>query len=77
MLPQLQLFGPKTSKLVKAEGHIRPVSAAGNVTQSSTASRKESVLEWVKTDNRRMLHVVYRVGDLDKTIKYILSLCNI
>lgn len=26
--------------------------------------------DWTKTDNRRMLHVVYRVGDMDATIKY-------
>ncbi|CAG9465985.1 unnamed protein product [Pedinophyceae sp. YPF-701] len=25
---------------------------------------------WVKDDNRRMLHVVYRVGDMDATIEY-------
>jgi lactoylglutathione lyase len=30
---------------------------------------QEEALEWVKKDRRRMLHVVYRVGDLDKTIK--------
>jgi len=27
-------------------------------------------LEWPKKDNRRLLHVVYRVGDLERTIKY-------
>ncbi|PRW33813.1 putative lactoylglutathione chloroplastic [Chlorella sorokiniana] len=26
--------------------------------------------DWVKQDERRMLHAVYRVGDMDKTIKY-------
>ncbi|KAI5556440.1 hypothetical protein BDE02_18G035700 [Populus trichocarpa] len=30
----------------------------------------QNVLEWVKNDKRRMLHVVYSVGDLDKTIKF-------
>lgn len=25
--------------------------------------------DWVKQDERRMLHAVYRVGDMDKTIK--------
>ncbi|CAI0408989.1 unnamed protein product [Linum tenue] len=29
-----------------------------------------ALLEWIKNDKRRMLHVVYRVGDLDKTIKF-------
>ncbi|KAJ1405576.1 Vicinal oxygen chelate [Sesbania bispinosa] len=28
------------------------------------------LLEWPKKDNRRLLHVVYRVGDLDRTIKF-------
>ncbi|RHN64982.1 putative lactoylglutathione lyase [Medicago truncatula] len=27
-------------------------------------------LEWPKKDNRRLLHVVYRVGDLERTIKF-------
>lgn len=26
--------------------------------------------EWTRTDNRRMLHAVYRVGNLDETIEY-------
>lgn len=30
----------------------------------------ENVLEWAQKDKRRMLHAVYRVGDLDRTIKY-------
>jgi lactoylglutathione lyase len=30
----------------------------------------EEVLQWVNNDRRRLLHVVYRFGDLDKTIKY-------
>ncbi|KAL8489759.1 hypothetical protein ACS0TY_025588 [Phlomoides rotata] len=70
VLPQLQLFGQKTSKLFKAEGSTRLVSAGGNVIQASTAAMQENVLDWVKTDKRRMLHVVYRVGDLDRTIKF-------
>nr|CAB3459791.1 unnamed protein product [Digitaria exilis] len=31
---------------------------------------QEEAVEWVKKDRRRLLHVVYRVGDLDKTIKF-------
>lgn len=30
----------------------------------------EHVLEWVQKDKKRMLHAVYRVGDLDRTIKF-------
>jgi len=28
-------------------------------------------LDWPKKDNRRFLHVVYSVGDLERTIKYV------
>ncbi|KAH0919656.1 hypothetical protein HID58_027316 [Brassica napus] len=38
--------------------------------KASTAATEEDLLKWVKDDNRRMLHVVYRVGDLDRTIKF-------
>ncbi|KAJ4763541.1 Lactoylglutathione lyase [Rhynchospora pubera] len=30
----------------------------------------ENVLEWPQKDKRRFLHAVYRVGDLDRTIKF-------
>lgn len=39
-------------------------------TGSEAAKSAEAVLEWNKQDNKRMLHAVYRVGDLDRTIKY-------
>ncbi|CAL5007902.1 unnamed protein product [Urochloa decumbens] len=40
-------------------------------TGSEAAKPAEAaVLEWNKQDNKRMLHAVYRVGDLDRTIKY-------
>lgn len=31
----------------------------------------EQLLEWPNKDNRRFVRAVYRVGDLDRTIKYI------
>lgn len=37
---------------------------------AETSTNEESLLQFTKDDNRRMLHVVYRVGDLDKTIKF-------
>lgn len=40
-------------------------------TGSESTKPAESVLEWNKHDNKRMLHAVYRVGDLDRTIKYV------
>lgn len=30
----------------------------------------DGLLEWVKKDKRRMLHAVYRVGNLERTIKF-------
>jgi hypothetical protein len=44
--------------------------ASRSMSQSVT---QENALDWVKQDKRRMLHVVYRVGDLDKSIKYVVS----
>ncbi|NP_001334598.1 glyoxalase [Solanum lycopersicum] len=69
-VPQVQSFGLKASKLLREKGGCLSISAAGNMTHASTASTQENVLEWVKQDKRRMLHVVYRVGDLDRTIKF-------
>ncbi|XP_009625103.1 putative lactoylglutathione lyase, chloroplastic [Nicotiana tabacum] len=69
-IPQLQSFGLKASKLLREKGGGLSVSAAGNMAHASTATTQENVLEWVKQDKRRMLHVVYRVGDLEKTIKF-------
>jgi lactoylglutathione lyase len=40
---------------------------------AETATTQNNILEWVKKDNRRLLHVVYRVADLEKTIKYACS----
>jgi hypothetical protein len=40
---------------------------------SETATTQNNILEWVKKDTRRLLHVVYRVADLEKTIKYACS----
>ncbi|KAJ4830758.1 hypothetical protein Tsubulata_020791 [Turnera subulata] len=40
----------------------------GKLAQAATPAASE--VDWVQNDRRRMLHVVYRVGDLDKTIKF-------
>ncbi|KAF7147099.1 hypothetical protein RHSIM_Rhsim03G0238900 [Rhododendron simsii] len=67
---QSQLFSVKASKLFRVEGSNMAVRATGNMAQASTSITQEEALEWVKKDNRRMLHVVYRVGDLERTIKF-------
>lgn len=43
-------------------------SVASAVAKPRTSA--DEAISWAKKDNRRLLHVVYRVGDLDKTIKY-------
>jgi len=55
------LLGAKGSELLK----VAEATAAENVAQP-----EKILFDWVKNDNRRFLHVVYRVGDLEKTIKY-------
>lgn len=65
-IPQTQLFGAKASSILKAEGKSMDASKA----PASTAMKEKDALEWAKSDKRRMLHVVYRVGDLDKAIKF-------
>jgi lactoylglutathione lyase len=66
---QTHSFGLKACRLFKQNGNSLKVMSSGNVSSSVTAASSENVLEWVKQDKRRMLHVVYRVGDLDRTIK--------
>ncbi|PWZ44137.1 Lactoylglutathione lyase [Zea mays] len=39
-------------------------------TGSEASKAAEAVVDWHKHDSKRMLHAVYRVGDLDRTIKY-------
>ncbi|XP_021277355.1 probable lactoylglutathione lyase, chloroplastic isoform X2 [Herrania umbratica] len=65
-IPQSQLFGSKAAKLLRVEGNSIE-STSGNM---ATAVKEKDALHWVQNDKRRMLHVVYRVGDLAKTIKF-------
>ncbi|KAL1328894.1 hypothetical protein AAHE18_12G001700 [Arachis hypogaea] len=58
---QSLLFGVKGLELFR----VAEANAAENLIQP-----EQNLFEWVKNDNRRFLHVVYRVGDLDKTIKF-------
>ncbi|XP_022754999.1 probable lactoylglutathione lyase, chloroplastic [Durio zibethinus] len=69
-VPQSQFFGFKASKMFRARESKVGIPLVRNVVQASTAAAQETALEWVKKDKRRMLHVVYRVGDLDRTIKF-------
>ncbi|KAB2027324.1 hypothetical protein ES319_D05G026300v1 [Gossypium barbadense] len=69
-IPQLRFFGFKASELLNAERSRVGMPLIRNVVQASTAAAQEAAVEFVKKDKRRMLHVVYRVGDLDRTIKF-------
>lgn len=48
----------------------RSFNIMASAASTEATTNEENILEFSKKDNRRMLHVVYRVGDLDKTIKY-------
>ncbi|XP_057522954.1 probable lactoylglutathione lyase, chloroplastic [Amaranthus tricolor] len=67
---QSHLLGFKESTLSKPERNILEVGTTGNVAQASPIIKDENFVDWAKNDKRRLLHVVYRVGDLDKTIKF-------
>nr|BAJ96149.1 predicted protein [Hordeum vulgare subsp. vulgare] len=68
------LFGERVGLRVPARLATRGVSAGaeagGSAARAGTVISPEEAVEWVKKDRRRLLHVVYRVGDLDKTIKF-------
>lgn len=36
-------------------------------------SAGDDLLEWAQKDNRRFLHAVFRVGDIDRAIKYCVA----
>ncbi len=42
-----------------------------NMAEAAHVAPNAELFEWPKKDNRRLLHVVYRVGDLERTIKYV------
>lgn len=69
-ISQSHLLGSKASILSSPEKNIMEAGTFGNIAQASLVVTKENALEWAKTDKRRLFHVVYRVGDLDKTIKF-------
>jgi len=50
-------------------GAAAKIRASADAAQAATFASTDEAFSWAKKDNRRLLHVVYRVGDLDKTIK--------
>lgn len=47
----------------------RAIGFVENMAEGLAAVPSTELLEWPKKDKRRFLHAVYRVGDLDRTIK--------
>ncbi|KAG8635890.1 hypothetical protein MANES_16G072700v8 [Manihot esculenta] len=69
-IPESHLLGVRASKLLSADENMMRPRTPPKMAPVSTAVAEENPLEWVNKDKRRMLHVVYRVGDLEKTIKF-------
>ncbi|XP_056176942.1 probable lactoylglutathione lyase, chloroplastic isoform X2 [Syzygium oleosum] len=69
-IPQSQVLGVKASELLRPAESMVQRNNIGNVAAMNSNLTEDSALQWAKKDKRRMLHVVYRVGDLDKTIKF-------
>ncbi|XP_021745480.1 putative lactoylglutathione lyase [Chenopodium quinoa] len=67
---QPQLVGLKESTLPRPEKNILEAGTVGNIAEARPSVTEEYAVEWAKNDKRRLLHAVYRVGDLDKTIKF-------
>ncbi|KAI9097539.1 hypothetical protein K1719_025310 [Acacia pycnantha] len=69
-IPQSQLLGAKGSEVFNGDGQAVEATAAGKLAQANNSVTEQNLTDWVKNDTRRLLHVVYRVGDLEKTIKF-------
>ncbi|KAJ8531346.1 hypothetical protein K7X08_026780 [Anisodus acutangulus] len=69
-ITQSQLFNGKAPESLNAEGKVIESGTIAELAQSNIALNDENASEWIKKDKRRMIHVVYRVGNLDKTIKF-------
>ncbi|PWA38217.1 putative lactoylglutathione lyase, chloroplast [Artemisia annua] len=67
---QPQPSGSKALKLLRREGNNVSAKAFTKMARPRKQTTKESALDWVKRDNRRIFHVVYRVGDLGTTVKF-------
>lgn len=65
-----QVAGTKPSRLTRnVAGPAAKIRASADAAQAAIFASTDEAFSWANKDNRRLLHVVYRVGDLDKTIK--------
>ncbi|PIN23030.1 putative glyoxalase [Handroanthus impetiginosus] len=70
VLFQSESFATNAPKFLKTEDKSNTSMLIADIAQGVSSTSEENVLEWTKNDKRRLLHVVYRVGNLDKTIKF-------
>jgi len=71
--PWTYLDGTQSFSFPGVQSLFQPKAGSSDIERAAAAeamTSKDNVVEWAKSDNRRLLHVVYRVGDLDKTIKF-------
>ncbi|WVZ76867.1 hypothetical protein U9M48_024792 [Paspalum notatum var. saurae] len=66
---ELQVSGT-TARPLRLGAAASKIRASADAAQAATFASTDEAFAWSKKDNRRLLHVVYRVGDLDKTIKF-------
>ncbi|KAJ1278993.1 hypothetical protein BS78_04G120900 [Paspalum vaginatum] len=59
-----------TARALRLGAAASKIRASTDAAQAATFASTDEAFAWSKKDNRRLLHVVYRVGDLDKTIKF-------
>lgn len=69
-LSQSQLFDKTVLTPLNAEDLIAESYPTSIIDKQNEYAVVEDCLEWTRMDNRRMLHVVFRVGNLDSTIKF-------
>lgn len=53
------------------DGNLAESGTSPKMSPANIAVAEQFALEWVNNDKRRMLHVVYGVNDLEKTINYV------
>uniref|UniRef100_A0A7N0V1H0 lactoylglutathione lyase n=1 Tax=Kalanchoe fedtschenkoi TaxID=63787 RepID=A0A7N0V1H0_KALFE len=63
-------FGAPLRSLLKSDGNVAEAAALWGTALASEIAEEEDLADWVGKDKRRMLHAVYNVGDMDKTIKF-------
>lgn len=70
VIPQSHIFGENVTRLAKADEAATGTPQRVDPSLPMGHTKEDTMLDWTHKDKRRMFHVVYRVGDLEKTIKF-------